>query len=240
MLNQGVDILAVGVLDQAAVVPPLIEVNKKKVPLVLALTAMEDPAVEYQGFCGADGYRGSYMAGAYLADHLGGEGDVASMEFAFDVWHNRMRNKGFEDAAKAGGLNVAARGQAAANDDADTTFQNVLTGNPNLTGGFGVWDGVGLGMAQAAIGQGRDDVAIVTHDITTPTALQIRDGGAIKATAVALLDEMGTLCGQSALKALAGTDMTRTAALAPEELATPENIEELHQRFIGKSIDESK
>jgi ribose transport system substrate-binding protein len=225
-------------VDEAAAAPGLKAWNEAGVPLVTYFAV--DDSIKTDGICGSDNYGGGWLAGAWLADHLEGEGDVASIRFEFRQWHADQRNKGFEDAAKEGGLNVAVDGQALAQDEGEAVFENLLTANPDLKGGFAIWDGVGLGMAQAVSNLGRDDqVTVVTHDLTTGSAVPVRDGGVMKAAAVQYPKLVGENCAGIALKNLAGSDTSGIVALSEEELATQENVEQFHEELYGKSIDEA-
>lgn len=238
MRAQGADIAVVATVDETAATPGLEEWNKDGIPLVSYNTVGD--SVETDGLCGSDNYGGGWLTGAFLADYLGGEGKVASIEFAYRQWYADQRNQGFVDAAEAGGLDVAAKGQALDQAEGESVFENMLTANPDLDGAFAMWDGPGLGMAQAVTNLGLEDqVAVVTHDLTTGSAVPIRDGGVLKAAAVHFPKRIGENCANIALKRIAGTDTSDIVALTAEELATPEDVDEYHQEVYGVSIDEA-
>ncbi|HYN69678.1 MAG TPA: substrate-binding domain-containing protein, partial [Candidatus Eisenbacteria bacterium] len=202
LLSQKPALLIVFPVDQAATVPGIQAANRANVPVVVVGSALRDGG-EYASLVTADNYEGGVIAAQQLVDLIGGSGEIAIVPYKFSLWHVDERVRGFRDGVKCSQIAVAEQGQTCTNEnDCVGVFADILTAHPALTGGFGAYDGIGLGMNAAALTAGWSGT-VVTHDLGLATAQAILGGTApLKATAAQETLDQGVTAGRIAIKVL--------------------------------------
>ena len=165
-------------LDSKALIPPVEEAIAAGIPVVMVDSGIDSDAPVASIL--TDQVKGGQMAGEQMAKLLGGKGLVADHGIqAGSV--SAGRSKGFQEAAKAGGLTTLATQWT----DADSTkSMNIstdeLTANPDLAGIFNAC-AASTGDAQAVKAKGLDKkVKIVAFD-PSPEVLPLFDEGTIQA-----------------------------------------------------------
>lgn len=161
MLQRGIDILLLNPTDSVGVQSAVISANKAGV-VTVAIDAQADGPLD--SFVGSKNYDAGLLACKYLAENIGGKGEVAILD-GIPVVPILERVRGCNDA-----LNefpdirvVAKQNGKQERDMAMTVTENMLQANPNLAGVFSVNDTGALG-ALTAIESSGLDVKLVSVD----------------------------------------------------------------------------
>ena len=235
LLSQKPALLIVFPVDQAATVPGIQAANKANVPVVVVGSALRDGG-EYASLVTADNYEGGVIAAKQLVDLIGGSGEIAIVPYKFSLWHVDERVRGFRDGVKCSQIAIAEQGQTCTNEnDCVGVFADILTAHPALTGGFGAYDGIGLGMNAAALTAGWSGT-VVTHDLGLATAQAILGGTApLKATAAQETLDQGVTAGRIAIKVLLGQAVPKLV-FSPVTGVTKANVKDEYQKLFGVAL----
>lgn len=161
MLQENIDILLLNPADSVGVQSAVMDAKEKGV-VVVAVDAQASGPVD--SYVGSKNYDAGYMAGKYLAEQLGGKGDVAILD-GIPVVPILERVKGFEAAIKEHPEMKIVTRQNGHQDRATAlnVTENILQSAPTLKGLFSVNDAGALG-AIAAIDASGKDVKMVSVD----------------------------------------------------------------------------
>jgi len=124
---QKVDGIILAPLDEEALGTPAKEAITAGIPIIIVDSGLKD--VETKSFIATDNYVAGKMGGERLAKALGGKGDVIMLRYAEGSASTMAREKGFLEAAKAGGLNVVSEEQhgGATRETAQTASENLIS-----------------------------------------------------------------------------------------------------------------
>ena len=235
LLSQKPALLIVFPVDQAATVPGIQAANRAKVPVVVIGSALREGG-EYASLITADNYEGGVIAAKQLVDLVGGSGEIAIVPYKFSLWHVDERVRGFRDGVKCSQIQVAEQGQTCTNEnDCVGVFADILTAHPALAGGFGAYDGIGLGMNAAALTAGWSGT-VVTHDLGLATAQAILGGTApLKATAAQETLDQGVTAARIAVKVLLGQTVPKLV-FSPVTPVAKDNVQDEYQKLFGKPL----
>jgi len=235
LLSQKPALLIVFPVDQAATVPGIQAANRAKVPVVVIGSALREGG-EYASLITADNYEGGVIAAKQLVDLIGGSGEIAIVPYKFSLWHVDERVRGFRDGVKCSQIAVAEQGQTCTNEnDCVGVFADILTAHPALAGGFGAYDGIGLGMNAAALTANWSGT-VVTHDLGLATAQAILGGTApLKATAAQETLDQGVTAGRIAIKVLLGQTVPKLV-FSPVTAVAKDNVQAEYQKLFGKPL----
>lgn len=176
-------------------------------------------------FVGTDNQLGGQQAGEFIADQLGGTGNVAIIRGAAgDPVHN-LREEGAKAALAAAGVTVVAT-QPANSDRAQgqSVAENLLTANPDLKAIYATNDEMALGAAQAAQAAGRSDLVIVGFD-ASPDALTAIEGDQMAGSIAQFPSKIGQLGLETAAKVARGQTVEQFVNTGVD-LVTQENVAE--------------
>lgn len=127
-LSQQVSGIVLAPLDSQALVQPVSDAGKQKVPVVIMDSALN--GTDYASFVATDNEKGGEMAGAQLAKLLGGKGNVIMIRYQQGSASTEQREKGFLEAMKSQpGIKLISSDQyaGATVDTAYKSSQNVLS-----------------------------------------------------------------------------------------------------------------
>ncbi len=208
-------------LDSKALIPPIEEAMKAGVPVVMVDSGVDSDAPVASIL--TDQVKGGQMAGEQMAKLLGGKGLVADHGIqAGSV--SAGRSKGFQEAAKAGGLTTLDTQWTNADSAKSMNIStDELTAHPDLAGIFNAC-AASVGDAQAVKAKGLDKkVKIVAFD-PSPEVLPLFNDGTISAIIAQDPYQMG-FQGVAALDTFknGGKVDNKNVQLAPV-LITPENV----------------
>lgn len=166
LIQRGVDVLIVNATDSDAVVPAVTQANAANIPVIAVDRGVNGGTVAY--FIASDNVAGGGLAGQYICEQLGGNGNVVELEGIPGTSAARERGQGFNDhlAANCAGLSVVARQTANFNRaEGLTVMENILVAQPDIAAVFAHNDEMALGALQAIEASGRD-ILVVGFDAT--------------------------------------------------------------------------
>ncbi len=169
MIAQRVDAIVVAPADSKA----LVNVCKKAMDAgILSTRGLKIP------FVGPDNREGARLAGDFLAGRLKAGDEVAIIEGLPGAFNAIQRKLGFEDAMKAGGMNVV-KSQSADwhTGKANQVVAAMLPAHPNLKGILCANDNMALGAMAALRAAGKSDqVLVVGFDNLSDVQKLVREG----------------------------------------------------------------
>ena len=228
-VTQKYDVIVIAPADSRAMVGPVARALKAGITVVNFDVALDPAAQKKAGidlaFVGPDNRAGAKMAGDELAKALGPGAKVVIIEGNPGADNALQRKLGFEDAAKAGKLNVIASQTAHwETEEANAVFTNILTANPDIKGVMAANDSMALGVVKAIDAAGKTGQIKVVGFDNIPAIRPLVKSGKVLAT----IDQFGTEMAANAIdvglksrkegKALKGWVKT------PIELVTAKNV----------------
>ncbi len=181
--------LLISPYESDPIVPAVKQANEAGVPVIIVDIGISGG--EYAALIISDNFAGGKLAGEWMAKELGKGAKVAHIQCQLGAENAQKRGKGFEEAAKAAGLQVVAK-QPADSDrsKALTVMQNMLQAHKDIKGVFCQNDEMALGALRACETAGRDDVLICGFDGNNE-ALEAIKAGKVGATIAQQPEEMG-------------------------------------------------
>jgi ABC-type sugar transport system substrate-binding protein len=156
------------------------------------------------GFVGEPSYVMTELLASFVADKLGGKGDIAMLSGPSGLDLTKLRVNGFKDyLAKYPHMKVVAeKFTSTSSSDALNTMQDFLQAHPNVKAVYTFNGPVAIGAVQAlrAAGKKPGDVLVVTTDMEVETQRMIADGW-IQATVVSQPVSMAKLAVQHLIAA---------------------------------------
>ena len=114
-VSRGVSGIVLAPLDESALVQPVAEAGRKKIPVVIFDSGLKGEG--YVSFVATDNIKGGRLGGERLAQSLGGKGKVVLLRYAEGHDSTGRREQGFLDAMKANpGIEVVSSNQYAGAD----------------------------------------------------------------------------------------------------------------------------
>ncbi|NPE23032.1 ribose ABC transporter substrate-binding protein RbsB [Fusibacter sp. A1] len=201
LLTQGVDLILINPTDSDAVGNAIKAANSAGVPVItLDRGANHGEVISHVA---SDNIAGGVMAGKYIAELLGGTGNVVELEGIAGTSAARDRGQGFNDALVGTDITVVAKQVA----DFDRTkglsvMENILQAQPEINAVFAHNDEMALGALTAIEVSGRD-IIVVGFD-ATDDAVKAVEAGKMAATVAQQPNLIGALGVEFGLKALSG------------------------------------
>ncbi|WP_435169233.1 ABC transporter substrate-binding protein [Falsirhodobacter sp. 1013] len=174
MLQQGIDILLINPTDSAGV-ESAVTMAKAQDVIVVAVDAQANGPVDT--FVGSKNRDAGYMSCKYLADELGGEGEVAILD-GIPVIPILERVEGCKAAfAEYEGITlVDTQNGRQDRSVALGVVENMIQSHADLAGIFSVNDGGAMGALAAIQGSGRD-IKLTSVDGAPEAVKAVADGG---------------------------------------------------------------
>ena len=173
LITQGVDVILINPTDSTSVVAAVESANSAGIPVITVDRGADGGDVV--AHIASDNVAGGEMAADLLIELVGEGADVAELEGIAGSSAARERGEGFNNVA-ADALNIVTAQTANFNRaEGLTVMENILQGNPDLTGVFAHNDEMALGALEAADSAGRDDLIIVGFDATDDAVAAIED-----------------------------------------------------------------
>lgn len=226
LITQGVDVIVVNPVDSAAIVASIESANSAGIPVLTVDRGADDG--EVVSHIASDNVLGGELAGEYLFEQIGGEGQVAQLEGVAGTSAARDRGQGFQNALdEAEGVELVA--SQTANFDRDeglTVAENILQANPEIGGIFAQNDEMALGAVEAARGAGVD-LVVVGFD-ATDDALAAIEAGDMDATVAQQPVEMGRIAVENAIAVAQGEEVEAEVPVEVQ-LVTSDNVGEFRE-----------
>jgi ribose transport system substrate-binding protein len=159
-ITKKVDAIVIAPADSRALVAPLARAIKAGIIVINIDVALDEQAKKQAGislaFVGPDNRAGAKLAGDELAKALGQGGKVVIIEGNPGADNAQQRKLGFEDAIKAGKLQlVDSRTAHWETEEANSVFSNMLTAHPEIQGVMAANDSMALGVIKAIDAAGK-------------------------------------------------------------------------------------
>jgi ribose transport system substrate-binding protein len=209
---QRVDAIVVCPADTKGIGPAIERANQANIPVFTADIAAQGGQVV--SHIASDNLSGGRLAADFIARALNGQGEVGVIGQQ-EVQTGLDRELGFkEEMKKHPGIKVAAvLNGGGRRDSALKAAEDMLQGNPNLKGIFGINDDSALGALSAAEAAGRKDLVIVGYDATPEAVKAIQRGSALKADVAQLPRDLGAKTVEAIGKHFAGGPVEKNIAV---------------------------
>ncbi len=203
MIAQKVDAVCVTPSGSSEIVPTFVKARDAGIPLVDVDVEIDSSAAKAAGltnyhYVGADNFEGGYMAGTFLAQKLGGAGNVAILEGIPGVDNAEKRKAGALKAfGEFPGIRVVASQTAHwKTEEALNVLTNILQANPAMTGVFCANDMMAFGAIKALEAAGKKNkVLVASYDALDEAKKCISEGSMLCS-----IDQRPDLMGYDAVK----------------------------------------
>lgn len=211
LIERKVSALCITPSGSREIVPVIVKANKANIPVVIVDTRADEKALAAAGgkiatFIGSDNYDGGKLAGAFMAEKLGGKGSVIVLEGIPGHETGDARLRGFREViAKSPGIKIVASQPANwERDQGFNVFQNLLQANPEVNGLFACSDLMALGAMEAIAAAGKTGKIVVIGFDAQPEAREAIKKGTMAATVAQFPARMGSTAVENAVKLLRG------------------------------------
>ena len=166
-IEQGVCAIIISPVSSEGIIPVIQRARDAGIVIVNFDTRIADPNM-YDAFLGGDDVLGAYKAGRFIAEQMGGVGEVGLITGLMAQSTGIDRREGFMRAmANYPDITVVAEASAEWRSDlANDVTTNMLMANPNIGGIFASNDQMAVGMVTAVQASERDinDIILVGYD----------------------------------------------------------------------------
>jgi ribose transport system substrate-binding protein len=209
---QGVDAIIVCPADSKGIGPAIERANQAKIPVFTADIAAQGGQVV--SHVASDNLSGGRLAAQFIAKALGDQGEVGIIGQQ-EVQSGLDRETGFkEEMQKHPGIKiVSVLNGGGVRDKALKAADDMLQGNPNLKGIFGINDDSALGALSAAEGRSKGDLVIVGYDATPEAVKAIQRGSALKADVAQQPRDLGAKTIEAISSHFAGGQVQKSIAV---------------------------
>ena len=211
LIERKVSALCITPSGSREIVPVIVKANQANIPVLIVDTRADEKALAAAGgkvatFIGSDNYDGGKIAGAFMAEKLGGKGKIIVLEGIPGHETGDARLRGFREAiARAPGLRIVASQPANwERDQGFNVFQNLLQANPDVNGLFACSDLMALGAMEAIAAAGKAGKIVVIGFDALPEAREAIKKGTMAATVAQFPTRMGGTAIEYAVRLLKG------------------------------------
>ncbi|MEN2767822.1 ribose ABC transporter substrate-binding protein RbsB [Ornithinibacillus xuwenensis] len=177
LLQQDIDVLLVNPVDSDAIVSAVELANDAGVPVITVDRSAAGG--EIVTHIASDNVAGGEMAGEFIAEKLGNEGNIVELEGIPGASATRERGEGFHNIVDAiDGIEVVAN-QTANFDRSEglTVMENIIQSTDGINAVFAHNDEMALGALEALDAQGLlEDVIVVGFDATDDAVAAVDEG----------------------------------------------------------------
>ncbi len=225
--DKGVDVIVVGSIEAASVVPAIDYAIKKGVKIIAVDLHVDHPEISAQ--IGIDNKAGGSVIGEYIVDYAEENGLdlVAGVNQALNNESQNLRFDGFKEVFEAaGGEIVDVVDSQNIKEQALAGSENLLTSNRTLPILYATGEPSLVGSISAVKSQNRTgDVTLFGWDLSAE-GIEALDGGYVKAIANQPAFEEGVAAIQTAKSIVDGQDF-ESEQILPINIITLENVDPL-------------
>lgn len=231
LIQQGVNAIMINPIDSSGVSNVCNEALSKGIGIFPVDINVDN--CDVTAFVASDNVEIGRMLGRYVADYLGGNGEVA---FIGDpsITSLRDRETGFFEVIEGyEGIKVVAN-QAAAIErtKALDAAENILQEHPNIKAFVGCNESSAMGMLSAAQGSNKTDILITGVDATDDILQAIKSGTQLSIAVAQDPYQMGYLAVQNAIKWINGEKIEEFISV-PIGYINTDNVDEYIEREAG-------
>jgi ribose transport system substrate-binding protein len=221
---QGVDAIIVCPADSKGIGPAIEQANRANIPVFTADIAAQGGHVV--SHVASDNLAGGRLAADFIAKALNGQGEVGVIGQQ-EVQSGLDRETGFkEQMQKYPGIKVVqSLNGGGVRDKALKAADDMLQGNPNIKGIFGINDDSALGALSAAEARGRNDMVIVGYDAIPEAVKAIQRGSALKADVAQQPKDLGAKTIDAIATHFAGGQVQKSIAV-PVKIVDANSLKE--------------
>lgn len=232
MVNQDYDAIVAASITNTNLIPAIADANKKGIPWIVVSELQDENVLkEYDAKitcnCRLSFYDEGVIAGQYVVEQLGGEGEVAIIEGLTGTTATNERIAGFKEALEGSNIEIVASQPADwLREEAKDVTLGILQANPDIKAIYALNDTMALGCV-AALKQAEklDDVLIIGDDGTNEAYESIQNSE-MAATIDGVAWQIAYFSVHAAVKAVVeGADTLDDYDLTPG-LITIDNVEE--------------
>ncbi|PSJ47299.1 rhizopine-binding protein [Zobellella endophytica] len=230
-VNQGLDAIVINPVDTQAVAPIIKRAADAGIPLIFVNRRPEAELPEGMAFVGSDSKVAGVLQMEYIAEQLGGKGNVAILMGALSDEATRDRTRGVEEvAARYPDIKIITKETAkwGRKEGIDITNNWLLSGY-EIDAIASNNDEMAIG-AIMALGKDRLENVIIGGVDATPDALAFVDKGMLDVTVFQDAKGQGSAAIETAYKMARG-EAVEQSVMIPYELVTPENYKE----YVGRN-----
>lgn len=180
---------------------------------------------DYVGIVTDDLFGMGEAAAHAMADSLGGEGQVAWIFHDADAYVTNQRDNAFKETIESEYPDIEIVAEEGFSEPAQALeiTESILLRNPDVNGIYAAWAEPAASVVEALRAQNREDVAVVTLDLDPTVAVDMAQGGNVKAIIADTPVEIGRALAVEALLGVLGEE-TPPFAVVPSMVATQENL----------------
>ena len=187
LIQRKPDAMVISSLSGTAVYPGYEAVIAAGIPLLMNNSGIPDDSanIPYTSFMSPDDWENGKLLGQYMADQLGGKGDIIVIEGVAESSNYDFRLGGFMEAInKFPDIHIVGQQSGAwIRMPAMTATVDLLQANPKIDGIYAMNDEMGMGVLAALRNAGREDgVVMVSVDGQKDLVQEILKGSAAKAS----------------------------------------------------------
>ncbi|NLM10373.1 MAG: ABC transporter substrate-binding protein [Clostridiaceae bacterium] len=224
-INSDYDGIILAACDIDALVEPVRKAKESGIPVVMIDSGISEPV--YDAFLSTNNVQAGAECAKLMAELIGGEGQVAIINFAAGTQTAIDRETGFTEEIKKNYPNIEIVGVQYCNADptvAANQATDFITAYPDLKGIWGANDQSAIGVAQAVTEQGKSESIIVVGFDNSDDIKAGLKSGTIKGTAVQMPTVMGSEGVQIVVDILAGKAPADKAVDTGVTMVTTENM----------------
>lgn len=188
LIQRQPDVLIASSLSGTAVYPAYEAVNKAGIPLIINNSGIPDDSakhIQLTSFISPDDWHNGRILGQYMADRLGGKGNILIIEGVVESSNYEFRLGGFMEVInKYPEIKVVGKQSGAwIRMPAMTAAVDLLQANPDVQGIYAMNDEMGMGVLEALRAAGREEeVVMVSVDGQKDLVQEILAGSAAEAS----------------------------------------------------------
>lgn len=189
---------------------------------------------DYAGIVTDDLFGMGKLTADLLADAIGGSGKVGWIFHDLDAYVTNQRDNAFRTVIERDypDIEIVEEGGTVGGDDTFDIANAFLTRTADLDGIYTPWSAAAEGVLEALRAFDREDVAVVTHDLSATIALDLAEGGSIVGIAADEASEIGRGLAVMAALAVLG-EPTPEFVIVPDVGATRDNLAEAWEISLG-------
>lgn len=187
LIQRQPDVIVISSLSGTAVYPGYEAVIDAGIPLIMNNSGIPDDSADipYTSFMSPDDWENGRLLGQYMADQLGGQGDIIVVEGVAESSNYEFRLGGFMEVINQyPDIHIVGQQSGAwIRMPAMTAAVDLLQANPEIDGIYAMNDEMGMGVLAALRSAGREDgVVMVSVDGQEDLVQEIANGSAAKAS----------------------------------------------------------
>lgn len=193
MINRKVDGLVVAATDSVGVAPAIQKAKGKNIPVIAVDTSIS--GAEVDSFVATDNIKAAEQAAEFMAQQLGGKGNIVLLNGAMAQGTGKERYEGFKNYVekKYPDMKIVFSQDCNWEDEkALKAMEDAIRANPQIDGVFGGWDGALLAAHTALKDSGRLDKTKIVGFDSYPQALKfLKEGSGFVGDVAQFPDKMG-------------------------------------------------